>query len=119
MDPQTASRISEDPRFLELQTKRDRFAWTLAAIVLVVYYGFILVIAFRPDIMSINIGGVVTLGFPLGLGVILLAIILTGVYVQRANGEFDRMTEEIAANVQGRSTATYAGTTRPTMGAAR
>ena len=119
MDPLTATRISQDPRFITLQTKRDRFAWTLAAIVLVVYYGFILVIAFRPDIMSINIGGVVTLGFPLGLGVILLAIILTGVYVARANGEFDRITSEIVANVERRSAETYAGTPRPTMGAAR
>ncbi|HKM62118.1 MAG TPA: DUF485 domain-containing protein [Acidisphaera sp.] len=117
MDPLAASQIRQDPRLVALQKKRDSFAWTLAIIMLVVYYGFIFLVAFRPDIMGMNVGGVVTLGSPLGLGVILLAIILTGVYVARANGEFDRMTTEIVAGVQQRSG--YAAGNRQTIGAAR
>jgi len=37
----------------------------------------------------------ISLGFPLGLGVILSAIVLTGIYVLRANTEFDRLTREV------------------------
>jgi uncharacterized membrane protein (DUF485 family) len=105
MDSLAASQVRLDPRFIELQKKRDSFAWTLAIIMLVVYYGFIFLVAFRPDVMGMNVGGVVTLGFPLGLGVILLAIILTGVYVFRANGEFDRMTSEIVASAEQRASS--------------
>jgi uncharacterized membrane protein (DUF485 family) len=119
MDPLMANRISQDPRFVTLQKKRDRFAWTLAAIVLVVYYGFILVVAFAPDVLATNIGGVVTLGFPVGLGVIVLAIILTGVYVARANSEFDHLTSQIVADVEAHSRATYSGAAPRAMGATR
>ena len=34
-------------------------------------------------------GGATSVGIPLGLGVIVSAILLTGIYVRRANGEFD------------------------------
>ena len=39
--------------------------------------------------------GVTTLGIPLGIGVIVFTVIITGLYVRRANGEFDRMTRDI------------------------
>jgi len=126
MDPQTANRISEDPRFIELQKTRDRFAWTLAIIMLVIYYGFIFMVAFLPDVMGMTFAGAVTLGFPIGLGVILSAIILTGIYVQRANGEFDRMTADIVASNERHSagaarttSGVVAGDGRRSMGVAR
>ena len=37
-----------------------------------------------------------TLGIPLGFGVILFTIVLTGIYVRRANGEFDDLDRRIA-----------------------
>ena len=42
----------------------------------------------------------ITLGIPLGLGVIVAAIVLTGVYVRRANGEFDRLTATAIRSAQ-------------------
>jgi uncharacterized membrane protein (DUF485 family) len=35
------------------------------------------------------------LGIPIGLGVIVFTIVITGLYVRRANGEYDRLTAEI------------------------
>jgi uncharacterized membrane protein (DUF485 family) len=95
MDDQTAVRVRANPKFAELQKKRNAFAWTLSVVMLVVYYGFILLVAFEKDLMATPVLGVITLGFPLGLGVILTAILLTGLYVRRANGEFDELTREI------------------------
>ncbi len=89
--------IQENPRFHELVSKRNRFAWSLAIVMLAAYFAFILIIAFDPALFGIPLsaGSVTTWGIPAGLGLIFLSFILTGVYVQRANGEFDRLTQEI------------------------
>ena len=95
-------RIQENPRFPELVAKRGRFSWILAVVMLVAYYAFILMIAFDPKVlgMPIEAGSVTTWGIPAGLGLIFMSFILTGIYVQRANGEFDRMTQEILSEAQ-------------------
>ena len=100
MDDQLANRIRNNPTFQELERTRSSFSWTLAIIMLVIYYGFILLVAFAPGLMALNVGGSITLGFPLGLGVILSAIVLTGIYVWRANGQFDEMTRRIVENAR-------------------
>lgn len=115
MDDLIAARIRANPKFAELQSKRNTFAWSLAAIIFLVYYGFIALVAFDPALMATPVSGVITLGFFLGLGVILVAIILTGVYVQRANGEFDRLTREIVAG----DVSAYRDTPAAAVGAAR
>jgi len=63
---------------------------------LIVYFGYIALIAFNKPFLAQPIGnGVTTLGIPIGLGVILFTILITGIYVRRANGEYDRLTAEI------------------------
>ena len=93
-------RILESPAFAELRARRRRFSSILTVLMLVIYYGFILAIAFAPQWLAIRVDGVITLGIPLGLGVILSAIVLTGVYVRRANGEFDALTVEAVRSAQ-------------------
>ena len=96
MDSAEVARIRNSPAFQELVRKRTSFGWALAVLMFVVYMGFIFMVAFAHDVVAAPIGnGPVTVAFPLGLGVIALAIILTGVYVLRANTEFDRLTAEI------------------------
>ena len=70
--------------------RRKHFAWALSAAMLVIYFGFILVIAFAPKVLGTPIGGgVMTVGIPVGLFVIGSAFVLTGIYVRRANSEFE------------------------------
>lgn len=96
MDATDLARIAANPTFRELERKRGSFGWTLAILMFAIYMGFIFLVAFSHNLVAMPIGaGTLTLAFPLGLGVILTAIILTGVYVVRANGEFDRLTREI------------------------
>ena len=90
-------RIYADPNFHELERKRSRFSWLLASIVMLIYFSFILVIAFAPELFATPIieGKIITWGIPVGLFVILLSFLLTGVYVYRANNEFDQITKDI------------------------
>ena len=89
-------RVLQNPRFRELVRERTRFAWTLTIVMLVIYFGFILLVAFAKPLLAMKIGGGVTsLGIVLGLGVILSAFVLTGIYVHRANGRFDELTRNL------------------------
>jgi uncharacterized membrane protein (DUF485 family) len=89
-------RVIQSPRFQELVRQRTRFAWTLTIVMLVIYFGFILLVAFAKPLLAMKIGGGVTsLGILLGLGVIIAAFVLTGVYVYRANSEFDELTRNL------------------------
>ena len=90
-------RIENNPRFKELVRKRERFAWLLSAITLALYVAFIFLIAFAPQWLGTPIytDSSITRGIPIGIGLIVISFVLTGIYVYRANGEFDDMNTEI------------------------
>ena len=94
------SRILGDPNYHELKTRRSRFGWWLTLAMMVVYYGFILLVAFNKPFLSQRLGdGVMTVGIPLGFGVIVFTVAITAYYVNRANGQFDDLTDAIAKAV--------------------
>ncbi|WP_114192022.1 DUF485 domain-containing protein [Edaphovirga cremea] len=101
MNDDIYQRIDKDPRFRELVQKRGRFAWLLSLITLALYVSFILLIAFYPQWLGtpISVGSSITRGIPVGVGLIVISFVLTGIYVFRANGEFDRLTNEIVREV--------------------
>lgn len=96
-------RIEKSARFKELVRKRQSFATLLSMIMLVLYVGFILLIAFAPAWLGTPLyaGTSVTRGIPIGVGLIIISFLLTGLYVWRANGEFDRLTRELLKEVKG------------------
>jgi len=97
MQADLATRIVRDPRYQELKSKRTRFGWWLALSMMVVYYGFVLLVAFNKPFLATRLGtGVTTIGMPIGLGIIIFTVAITAIYVRRANGEFDALTEQIA-----------------------
>lgn len=89
--------INADPAFHALQRRRSVFSWALAAIMLGTYYAFIFVIAFKPALFAkpLHDGTVITWGIPVGLAVILISLVLTGIYVVRSNREFDPATQAL------------------------
>ena len=94
-DPIVA-KIEANPKYHELRRKRNSFGWLLTIIMMVVYYGYIALIAFNKPFLAQPIGaGVTTMGVPIGMGVIVFTIVITGIYVRRANSEYDRLTAEI------------------------
>ena len=102
MNDNIYQRIEDSARFRELVEKRQRFATILSIIMLAVYIGFILLIAFAPGWLGtpLHAGTSVTRGIPLGIGVIVISFVLTGIYVWRANGEFDRLTKSVLNEVK-------------------
>jgi uncharacterized membrane protein (DUF485 family) len=101
MNATDVKRIQQEPLFRELVDRRRHFAWALSAAMLTIYFGFILIIAFAPKVLAIPIGdGVITVGIPVGLFVIVSAFVLTGIYVYRANSEFDPITRQITEKVK-------------------
>ena len=100
MQEDLVQRIKSNPKYQRLVSKRSTYSWTLTALMLVVYYGYILLIAFDKELLSAKIGsGVVTWGIPIGLFVIVFTVVLTGIYVQHANKVFDDLTNEIRNEV--------------------
>ncbi len=95
MDQRVTPPMRDNPDFRELERVRGRLGWTLTAAILIVYFGFVFMVAFAPGLMATPVFGSMTLGFPLGLFVILFAIAITGFYVQRANAVFDVLTARI------------------------
>jgi uncharacterized membrane protein (DUF485 family) len=95
MDQASLARIEADPNYQALVSERKSFGWTLAIITLVAYYGFIGIVAFAPDVIAIRLAGNITLGIVLGLILILGSILITGIYVARANSRYDDLTSAI------------------------
>jgi uncharacterized membrane protein (DUF485 family) len=96
MENDLATKIAANPKYQKLVRTRSSFGWILTAIMMVVYYGYIALIAFNKEVLSARLGeGVMTVGIPVGFGVIVFTILITGFYVRRANSEFDQLTREI------------------------
>ena len=85
------NKIKEDEAYQTLIKKRKAFALKLTSAILIIYFSFILTLAYMPSVFAITLSenGVTTLGIPIGVGIILISFILTGIYVRRANTEFD------------------------------
>ena len=94
--------VKNDPNYKELVSKRTSFSIKLTLSMLIVYFAFILTIAFEPSFLGTPIakGSVITLGIPVGIFVIVFAFVLTGVYTYRANGEFDLLSKKIEKNLK-------------------
>ena len=96
MDVSSHEKIEQDPNFQELVRRRSSLGWTLALIMLIIYFGFILLVAYAPKFLGIPIGtGVTTIGIPIGLLVIVSAFLLTGIYVSKATSQYDPLIRKI------------------------
>jgi uncharacterized membrane protein (DUF485 family) len=96
----SAFEIEKNPKFQELVATRKSLGWTLSFAMLGIYFGFILLVAFNKSLGNLlgtplAAGGVTTIGILVGLGVIISAFILTGIYVVRANARYDELTRQI------------------------
>jgi uncharacterized membrane protein (DUF485 family) len=100
MQADLTARILAHPRYQELKGRRMRLGVWLTVAMLVVYYGFIMLVAFNKPLLATRLGdGVMTLGMPIGLGVIAFTVVITVYYVRKANSEFDAITEALSREV--------------------
>ena len=100
MQDDLIQRVISHPKYKELKAKRSGFGWMLTWAMMVVYYGFILLVAFDKQFLATKLGtGVMTIGIPIGFGVIVFTVLITAIYVRRANSEYDDLTAEITKAV--------------------
>ena len=97
MSSQMYEKMRANPTFQELVTTRGRYAWTLSIVVLGLFYGFVLMVAFKPAVLGrvVGEGSMLTIGVAAELFLFVLFWVLSALYVRRANTEFDALTEEI------------------------
>lgn len=95
-------RVTANPKFHEFIAMRSRYSIIMAIISAAAYYGFILLVAYNKEFLAQKLGpGMTTsIGVPIGVGVIAFTIILTWIYVRRANTEFDATNEAIIKEAQ-------------------
>ena len=97
MNDNIAARVEANPKYQLLLKLRRNFSIVMTILVMLVYYGYILLIAFDKEWLGTKLGAGMTtsIGIPLGVGVIVVTIILTNIYVRRANTRFDDMNAQI------------------------
>ncbi|MBP6162829.1 MAG: DUF485 domain-containing protein [Aliarcobacter sp.] len=101
MNKDLVQKIKSNPKYQELVSKRNSFSLKLSLFVLVMFYAYIVVIAFDKELLATKIGeGVMTVAFPVGAAIIIISFITTLIYVNRANNEFEDLTNEIKEDVK-------------------
>ena len=101
MDERQVEAILQNPKFKEMVAKKSKLSWTLTAIMLFVYVGFMLLVGYNKEFLASSFnGGVTTWGIPLGLGIIVLSFVLCGVYSYIANNTLDQLNEEALKEVE-------------------
>ncbi len=98
IEKKAVGKVVHDPEFLALIKKKNAISFSLMAIMLLVYFGFAALLALSPQTLAKPIGGA-TLGIILGIGVILVACVLTGIYVRWANTEYDSLIKKLNARL--------------------
>jgi len=94
--------VMDSKKFQALVVSKWKVSLSLTAIMLAVYFGFILVLAFAKDLLAVKIGEHMTLGIPVGILVIVLACVLTGIYVFWANSRYDKSVQDVLKSMRRR-----------------
>lgn len=102
MTDTVVTKIQRNPKYLELRRKRNRLGLVLTVLMLLVYYGYVALIAFDKEFLAqpLSSSGVTTLGIPIALFVIVFTVAITLFYIRRANNEFDQLTQQILKDAQ-------------------
>ncbi|WP_247235286.1 DUF485 domain-containing protein [Telluribacter sp. SYSU D00476] len=99
-DTHSPHEVINSPAFRQLVRRRWSVSLVLTLAMLTVYFGFLLVVAFNKAYLAQMVGKNLTLAIPVGLGIILFAWLLTGIYVYWANNHYDQEVANLKAKVK-------------------
>lgn len=99
----TVHEILEDDDFKKLTSKKDTYSIILTVLELVLYFGFIALIAFNKPFLAekLSAGGATTIGIPIAVGTIVFSWIFTGIYIYWANNIYDHEVKNVKDKVGG------------------
>jgi uncharacterized membrane protein (DUF485 family) len=94
--------LLNDPDFKSLVSQKNTISWILTILELVLYFGFISLIAFNKPFLAQKLGeGATTIGIPIAVGTIILSWVFTGIYIFWANTKYDAMVKKVKEKVGG------------------
>ena len=93
----SVEQIQSNPKFQKMVSTRNTYSNIMTVLMLIAYFGYILLIAFNKPFLATKVaaGATMSVGVPMGIGVLVFTIVITWIYVGRANGEFDAMKDEV------------------------
>lgn len=94
-----AHALTQDPEFQSLVRRKKAISTWLTTLILVVFFGFTGLLAWNPGVLAAPVGQA-TLGIPVGIGLIIFAWILTGIYVRWANTQYDGLIKHLKERVE-------------------
>lgn len=97
----TTEEILEDSDFKSLSSQKNTISVILTILELVLYFGFIALIAFNKPFLSQKFSGAITIGIPIAVGTIFLSWVLTGIYIFWANNKYDVLVRKVKEKVGG------------------
>lgn len=87
--------VLKSAAFRKLVSRKWTISILLTLFMLCAYFGFILTIAFNKAFFSQYVADYITLAIPVGIGLIIFAWLITGVYVYWANNFYDKEVNSI------------------------
>jgi uncharacterized membrane protein (DUF485 family) len=92
--------IVNSAKFKKLVTTRWSVSFLLTFLLFVIYYGYILLIAYNKEFLAEKVGVYTNYGIIFGVLVIVLAWVLTFIYVLWANFSYDKKVEELKKEIR-------------------
>ncbi|MFZ5907772.1 MAG: DUF485 domain-containing protein [Nitrospirota bacterium] len=97
----TTQDILRDSDFKALCSQKNTISIILTVLELVVYFGFVALIAYNREFLATKISGAITTGIPIAVGAIVISWILTGIYIKWANQKYDAMVKKVRDKIGG------------------
>jgi uncharacterized membrane protein (DUF485 family) len=97
----TTEEILEDSDFKSLSSQKNAISIILTILELVLYFGFIALIAFNKPFLATKVSGAISIGIPIAVGTIVLSWILTGIYIFWANSTYDVLVKKVREKIGG------------------
>ncbi len=92
--------ILQDPDFKELKSSKWKVSIILGSIVMILYFGFVLLMAYNKPLFANKVLGIYV-GIPIGVFVLVSTILITVVYVLWANSNYDVLVEKVKEKIRG------------------
>ncbi|HMK44618.1 MAG TPA: DUF485 domain-containing protein [Dissulfurispiraceae bacterium] len=98
---ESTQQLLQDKDFQEISRQKNQISIVLTLCEMVLFFGFIALIAFNKPFLATKISGAITIGIPIAVGVIILSWVLTGIYVNWANKKYDVMVARLRERIGG------------------
>jgi len=97
----TTEEILNDEDFRSLSSQKNTISVILTILELVLYFGFIALIAFNKPFLASKVSGAISIGIPIAVGTIFLSWVLTGIYIYWANSKYDILVKKVKEKIGG------------------